>query len=182
MNTLTHLGHLPPISELFAKRTRHLIQRLHSLRIYDVETEARYEVLRSCLKHTVLLQPVTIGPPILRGLNESRKATFLRTFIHRMKGGFIRQISVPYTGSRELFCYSSDSSFAAPDTPIIIPSGKCLTVKLDAVFMTRVDAVQAAMLKLQPTMQLIERNNAAAIAWSEKTEGHIAYQLEKHHK
>jgi hypothetical protein len=177
MNEHISFGQLPSITELFSKRTQHLKERLYNLRIDDVESESRFNETLTFLRESILLQPVVFGEQIFSGSLGPTEASLVTRFRDKLKHAMIRQVTLPFTGSRELFGYSTKNSHLPPDSAILIPANGYLTVKLHTIFLSKYEAVNAAKHLLGATLQMVAMNNEALRVWSMETEDIIGRKL-----
>lgn len=115
MNEYIPFGQLPNIAVFFDKRTEHLEERLYNLRIDDVETEERLKETHAFLREAILPQPVVFGEPIFSGSLGQIEASLIARLRHKLKHVMIRQVTLPFSGSRELFGYRTEETNLTAD-------------------------------------------------------------------
>jgi hypothetical protein len=177
MNEHISFGNLPNITELFSKRTQHLKERLYNLRIDDVESEERFGETIAFLREAILPQPVVFGDHIFSGSLGQTEASLVTRFKDKLNQAMIRQVTLPFSGSRELFGYSTKNTYLANDAAILVPANGYLTVKLHTIFFSKFEALNAAKHLLAATLQMISMNNEALRVWSLETEDIIGRKL-----
>jgi hypothetical protein len=177
MNEHIPFGQLPDITELFNKRTQHLKERLYNLRVDDVESEARFNETLVFLREAIVPQSVVFGEPVFSGSIGLTEASLAARFRHKLQQTMVRQVTLPFTGSRELFAYSTESAGLPPNAAILLPSSGYLTVKLHTIFLSKYEALNAAKHMLAATLQMIAMNNEAVVNWAPKAEDIIERKL-----
>lgn len=178
MNQFTPFGQLPPVAEFLKKRSKQLVERLYNLRLDDVQTEERYNQTREFIRAAILPQPVVFGEPIFSASLSVPATTMIAKFGGKLRSVVIRQITLPFTGSKELFGYAPNKSLnIPPDAAILTPADGYLTVKLHTIFFSRYDALKAARHILNATLQMIAANNEDLKEWVATAEDSISRKL-----
>jgi hypothetical protein len=166
MNEFIPLGQLPPISELFKMRSQHIKERFYNLRASDVTTDAQFDLTRTFIRDAILLQPIVFEQPVFSASAGSK-----------FRDMVIREVRLPFTGSKEIFNYSPEDLSYPKNQEILLPVDGCLRVRLKSVLFSKREAVNAAGRLMGATIQMIAVNNEAVKDWSAKTDELITRKL-----
>lgn len=177
MNEFIPFGQLPPISEFFKKRAQHLRERLYNLRADDVLTEERFNQTSAFIRAAILPQPVVFNEPIFSGSLDHIEAGIITRLKGKIRDVMIRQVTLPFSGSKELFGYASNSIKIPCDSVVLMPDSGYLTVKLHTIFFSRYEALNTARHMLRSTLEMVGANNDAVKIWSARTEELITRKL-----
>jgi len=83
---------------------------------------------------------------------------------------FTRVVTFPFTGSKELFCYTPEPDIIdGTESGIFEPMGNCLPVDVGLPFEAEAKVLQEASIMVRLTRQFIAINNAIVTSWAKKT-------------
>lgn len=182
MNPSIPLGQLPPISDLLAKHADFLDQRFYNLRLSDFESEESYRKTEAFIKSAVLLHPIVFDRPAILPARKHRKKSWVTKIAGIGKNESVREVSFPFTGSRELFKYAPGHDCGPISASIFLPGNSELTVRFKRTYKDIRSAMVAAYELLQPTFRMIECNNHEVLNWSIKTGKQIELLLNEKYK
>jgi len=169
---------LKSILDLQMKRQAELQTQVKRLELKDVKTDAVFNGTKEKIKHDILLRPVTIHEPKIKGHRVTEKPLI---------GGpgqlYVITVQYPFEGSPELFtCMPNNYMYGGSNPMVYLPNGNVIEVDVEAVALNKEQALNKAQSLMDTTFSLITGNNEQAKEWSERMEPGIETMLEAKRK
>jgi hypothetical protein len=180
MNHFVPASSIRPIAELLQSREHLLAQIVAKLKARDLRDDNSFKRLKRSIRRTVLLQPVEFGAPTISGHPDcAEEVPLWRRVIARVRHLFTKVVTFPFTGSKELFCYTPEPDIIdGTESGIFEPMGNCLPVDVGLPFEDEAQVLKEASIMVTLTRQFIAINNSIVSSWRKRISRRIEETLD----
>ncbi len=170
MSNFTSPHALPHFSNLKKERESQINSLINSLKLKDVQEDKAFERTKQRIRNAVVLTRVVLGKP--QFVDHDFQEVPL-THTQMLVGGvspnhFIHEISIPFTGDRELFSHVPEEGFSyySSDRGVIVPYSNQIEISVDLPELNPQRATEEVSRVLRMTMEFVDKNNASVETWS----------------
>lgn len=171
---------LRPFSEFLSNRETQIPKLINSLKIKDVETDESYNATVTRILNKVSVELVEFGE--FKHIDfeyETRNLSFTQQAAGMSRDVYTHELSIPFTGSRELFLFYPNSfGVGSSDRGVLSPGHNSVTIYVDRADADPDQAKADAQSNFALTKKLVTSNNDEARNWNQRIEVQIRQSLD----